>query len=113
MDSADNGTTIHFLTVATCLYTTFESTLADAAKTVAENSLPSIYTTAITVDMLWQDRRIIQFRPQLSSLFPQCLVIVLRGNVSVALLAVQPADGNQSLHTSTPYYPESTTIASS
>ena len=31
----------------------------------------------------------------------------------LVLLAVQPADGNQSLHTGTPRYPESTTITSS
>jgi len=31
----------------------------------------------------------------------------------IALLTVQPVDGNQSLHAGTPRYPESTTIASS
>ena len=87
--------------------------MADAAKMITKDGLSSIYTTAITVDMLGQNWYIVQFRPQLSSLFPQCLVIVLCGNVGVALLAIQPADGNQSLHAGTPRYSESTTITSS
>jgi hypothetical protein len=55
----------------------------------------------------------IQFGPELCGLLAQCLVIILCGNISIALLAVQPADGNQSLLTGAPRYPESTTIASS
>ena len=38
---------------------------------------------------------------------------VTKRGKELELLTVQPAEGNQSLHTGTPYYPESTTITSS
>ncbi len=39
--------------------------------------------------------------------------LVAQWGKELVLLTVQPVDGNQSLHTGTPHYPESTTIASS
>ena len=65
---------------------------------VAENGFTSVHAATVTVDVLRQDGGIVQFGPQLCRLFPQCLVIVLRGNVGIALLTVQPADGNMILH---------------
>ena len=65
---------------------------------VTENGFTSVHAATVTVDVLRQDGGIVQFGPQLCCLFPQCLVIVLCGNVGIALLTVQPADGNMILH---------------
>ena len=40
---------------------------------------------------------IIHFDPEFDSLLPQCMVIILRSNLGITLLAVQPANGNQTL----------------
>ena len=58
------------------------------AQAVAENGFPSVSTTSVTVDMLRQNWGIVQLCPQFGCLFPQRLVIVLRGNVGITLLAV-------------------------
>ena len=65
---------------------------------VAENDFTSVHAATVTVDVLRQDEGIVQFGPQLCRLFPQCLIIVLRGNVGVALLTIKPTDGNMILH---------------
>ena len=65
---------------------------------VAENGFTSVHAATVTVDVLRQDGGIVQFGPQLCRLFPQCLVIVLRGNVGITLLTIQSADGNMILH---------------
>ena len=65
---------------------------------VAENGFMSVHAATVTVDVLRQDGGIVQFGPQLCRLFLQSLIIVLRGNVAIALLTVQPADGNMILH---------------
>jgi hypothetical protein len=55
----------------------------------------------------------VQLRPEFSGSLPQHLIIVLCGNIGVALLAVKPTDAYQSFHFSRPGYPESTAITPS
>ena len=98
MNSLNGRTTFHVRTAAASCHAFFQCALANATEALTVNRLSPIHTTALTVDVLWQDRSMIQFRPQLCRLLTQCMVVVLRCDVCVALLAIQSAVAYHLLH---------------
>ena len=84
---------LHFQTLAAGGYAFFQRTLADGTQTFAVNRLSPVDAAAVAIDMLWQNGRIVQLRPKLGGLLTEHLVVVFRGDVSIALLAIQAANG--------------------
>ena len=64
---------------------------ADGAELFAEHGFGPVCAAALTVDVFRQDGRVVEFRPEFGGLFPQRLIVMKRGDVGVALFAVQPA----------------------
>ena len=100
-------------TIATGLNPLGHCALADLAQRAAEKGLDAVHATTLAVDVFWKDGRIIQLRPEFGGSFPKQLIIVLCSHIGVALLAVEPTEGNQPFHRGTSCYPERTTVASS
>ena len=97
-NSTDLGASFLLWAITASLEAIAQCALTYLAQTVAKYGFPSVHPAAITVNVFRENGRIIQFGPQFRCLLPQCLVIILCGDISIALLAIQPADGNQSLH---------------
>ena len=97
-DSPKSRASIHLRTVATSFIALTHGAFANTAQALTEDGLSSIYTTAITVDMLGQNWYIVQILPQLGSFLTQSLVVIFCGDVGVALLTVQPTKCNHLIH---------------
>ena len=71
---------------------------ADGAELFAEHGLGPVRAAALTVDVFRQNGRVVEFRPEFGGFFPQRLIVMKRGDVGVALFAVQPAAGDVGSH---------------
>ena len=100
-------------TIATGLHPLGHCALTYLTQRAAEKGLGAVHAASLAIDMFRKDGRMVQLRPEFSGSFPQRLIIVLCGNIGVALLAVKPTDASQSFHFSRPGYPESTAITPS
>ena len=84
--------------VAASLKSLGQCAFANLTKRAAEDGFGSVHAATIAVDLLRQDGRMIQLGPKSGRLLPKNPVVILRGNVGIALLAIQPTDGNRLSH---------------
>lgn len=89
---------VHLGAVATSLQTFLHRTLAYGTQGAAVDGLFAVCAATFTFDMFWQDGNLVELCPQLGGLLAQVLVVVLGGDICIALRAVQSAIRNQVVH---------------
>ena len=89
---------LHLGAVAAGRQAFLQCTLPDGAEAVAVNGFLPVHTATLAVDVFGQNGGVVQLGPEFRGLLTQGLVVVLRCNIGVALLAVQTTDGNQFIH---------------
>ena len=67
-------------------------------KAVTKHRFDSVGTTALTIDIMRQNRGVIQRRPCYCGFFAQRLIVMDRRKICVTFLTVQPAVCNHSPH---------------
>ena len=92
------GQALHLRAVAAGGCASLPGAAADGAELFAEHGFGPVCAAALTVDMLGQNGRVVQFRPEFGGLFPQRLIVMKRGDIGVALFAVQPAVSDVGSH---------------
>lgn len=98
MYSTDNGATIQLRAVTASCNAFYAGALPDTAHAVAVNGLSPVGAAPVTVDVLRQNRRIVQLSPELSRFLTQRVIVVPGGDVCIALLAVNAAKCYQLFH---------------
>lgn len=91
-------TGVHFRAVAAGLEAFLHGALADTAELFAVDELDPVRAAAFAVDLFRQDRHMVHFGPEFRGLLAQRPVIADRGEVRVAVFAVQAAAGDHGLH---------------
>ena len=97
-DRADLRAGSFFLTFSAGFETLGHRALPNFAQRAAKQGFGTIHPTSFAVDMFRKDGCLVQLGPAFGGLFPKDLVVILRSDVGVAMLAIQPTDGNQSFH---------------
>lgn len=95
MNHLDGLALVHFGAQSAVIKAFFSGTLSDGAKVTAKIELHSVATATGTVDGLRRDfGSIVHLRPLLGGSLPKFIVIILCGDIGVALFTVEPTTGN-------------------
>ena len=87
-------------TIATGLHPLGHCALMYLTQRAAEKGLGAVHAAFLAIDMFRKDERMVQLRPEFSGSLPQRLIVVLSGNIGIALRAIESTKGNLSVHSS-------------
>ena len=97
-DHGDGLACVQFRAVAAGLEAFLQGALADLAELIAVDGLGSVRAAPFAVDVFRQNRDMVQLGSQFRCLLAQRLIVVDRGEIRVALFAIQAANGDHGFH---------------